>query len=71
MMDSHELSRVIESEREWRTYMLTKIEGMSKKIDDIDRELSTFKVRVFALASVFGSGAGLSADYIMKILKGG
>lgn len=61
-MDNDQVQMIIENEREWRQYMI-------EKLDRIDNELSTFKIRVFSLASIFGGGAGLSADYIKNLFS--
>ena len=65
-MDQH-LEMIAENEREWRQYMMRKVDELSVKVDHIDKELSTFKIRVFSFASLFGGGMGLSADYIKNI----
>lgn len=62
---------IADNEREWRQYMIRKVDEVSNKVDHIDKELSTFKIRVFGFASVFGGGMGLSAEYIKNIFIGG
>lgn len=70
-MDKTHLDMIADNEREWRQYMIKKVDSLSDKIDHIDRELSTFKIRVFAFASVFGGATGLSADYLKTLFLGG
>ena len=41
---------------------------MLAKIDSVEKELATFKIRVFALSSVFGSIAGIGAGKLAKLL---
>lgn len=59
-MDDKTLELVVENEREWRKYMI-------QRMDDLDKELSTFKVRVFMFASFFGGASGISVEYLTKL----
>ena len=68
--DKH-LDLIADNEREWRQYMMKRVDEVAAKVDHIDKELSTFKVKVFSFASIFGGGMGLSADYIKNIFIGG
>ena len=70
-MDNHEIKLLAENEREWRQYMIQQLDELSKKVDGIDKELSTFKVRMLTIASVLSGGLGFSADYIKQIFNGG
>jgi len=70
-MDKGELDRIVEHDREWRVYLVHKIDALEEKVDKMDKELATFKVKVFSLATVFGGGAGLSMDFITNLFKGG
>lgn len=70
-MDQHELNMLAENEREWRQYMIKQLDELGLKVDRIDKELSTFKVRVFAFASAIGGAAGLSTEYLKNLFIGG
>ena len=70
-MDKDSLEFIVANEKEWRQYMIKQFEDLSDKVDDIDKELSTFKIRVLTFASVFGGATGLSADYIKNLFIGG
>lgn len=63
-MEKDKLDLILENEKEWRQYMI-------EKLDRIDSELSTFKMRVIGLASFFGGITGMSAEYIKQLLTGG
>lgn len=70
-MDNDKLELLVENEREWRQYMIAKVDDLDKKVDSIDKELSTFKIRVFSFASLFGGVTGMSMDYIKTFFTGG
>jgi hypothetical protein len=63
-VDKDKLDLIVDNEREWRQYMI-------EKVDRIDRELSTFKVRVLGFAAFFGGASGLSVEYIKNFIIGG
>ena len=60
-MDKTELQIILENDREWRQYMI-------EKVDRIDKELSTFKLRVFALSVLFGSLSGAGTNKVLSII---
>ena len=51
---------IVENEREWRQYMIS-------KVDSIEKELHTFKIKVLGFAITFGGGAGISASWIKEL----
>ena len=63
-MDKDRLDLIVENEKEWRQYMI-------EKVDRIDKELSTFKMKVIGFASFFGGVTGLGVDYIKNLINGG
>ena len=63
-MTNKEIELLAENEREWRQYMIT-------KIDRIDKEMSTLKIKVFGIASLFGGSAGFGADFFKNLMTGG
>lgn len=70
-MDREELAILAENEREWRQYMIRQLDDLSDKVDHIDKELSTFKVKIFTLAIILGGSSGVGADYLKNVFLGG
>lgn len=65
-----QIELLAKNEREWRQFMIQKIQDVSVKVDHIDKELSSFKIKVFGFASIFGGATGLSAEYIKNFFVG-
>lgn len=70
-MPEDKLKMLAENEREWRQHMLLQIDEVRQKVDHIDKELSTFKLKIFAMASLIGGVGGVGSEYIKKIFLGG
>jgi len=60
-MNPEEIQRIVDNEKEWRAYMLA-------KIDNVEMELSTFKLRVLGLSTLFGSASGVGAGKLAQLL---
>jgi len=61
------LDLIVENDREWRQYLVQRIDEVNEKVAQIEKELSTFKIRVFMFASMFGGATGLSAEYLKHL----
>ena len=61
-MEDSEIDRIAENQKEWRVYML-------KKIDKVECELASFKIRVIASACFFGGLSGVGVELIGLIFK--
>lgn len=63
-MDKDRLDLIVDNEREWRQYII-------EKLDRLDKELSTFKIKMYGLSALIGGSAGISMDFITNLFKGG
>lgn len=70
-MNDDKLKLVVENEREWRRYVIQKVDKIEGDVDRIDKALSAFKVRVMSLASLVGGATGYSVDYLKNLFVGG
>lgn len=69
-MNDDKLNIVVENEREWRQYVIQKVDKIEEDVDRIDKALSAFKVRVMSVASVLGGATGFSVDYLKSLFTG-
>lgn len=60
-MEDTEIGRIADNEREWRMYML-------RKIDKVETDLAAFKMRVMGVACLIGSASGISASFVKDFL---
>jgi len=77
-VEKSDIDQLAANEREWRAVMLQQIDTLYKKVDMLDqkitrmdKEMATFKVKVFAFATMFGGGSGYAANLINKLFTGG
>lgn len=60
---------VIKSEQEWRRVLFNEIKDISEKMDRMDKEMATFKVRVLVFASLFGGASGTLPQVVKSIFN--
>ncbi len=56
----------MDNEQEWRMLLLSKIEKLDDKVDDITKEMTTLKVKVALFSSVIGSIAAFIGGKIFN-----
>ena len=63
-MTEKELERILGNNKEWRRFLLTKIDTMEREQRDMIITITTLKVKIGFIASVFG----LLGGYLTKKL---
>jgi hypothetical protein len=68
VMSEEKLQAIIENEMEWRRHLLKKMEGIEKEQRGMLLTLTTLKLKIGAISSVFGLIGGLVMNYFHKKL---
>ncbi len=70
-VDKSDVDRIVANEREWREHIMEQLSDLHDKFNKMDKELATFKIKVFAFAIMFGGVSGFSVEFITGLFKGG
>lgn len=60
------LDHVLGNEKEWRGYMLKKIDTIEMKVNELNSSMSALKAKVAVVSGIIGTVASLLVEYFKK-----